>query len=194
MDKFERPMLLLTIALAGVGGMVALDLVLDWRAGGASGHLVVELLAASFATIGAAVAAVRLVRAVRAERGRAREERALREAAERRAEASAAEAGRWRAEASELLGGLGAAIDQQFRRWGLTPAEAEVALLLLKGLSTRDIAGVRGTSERTTREQARRAYAKAGVAGRAELSAFFLEDLMLPVAQRAPSGGPEGGD
>lgn len=94
--------------------------------------------------------------------------------------------------AGELLGGLGAAIDQQFQRWGLTPAEAEVALLLLKGLSTREIAEVRGTSERTAREQARRAYAKAGVTGRAQLSPFSLEDLMLPVAQRAPSGGPEG--
>ena len=70
------------------------------------------------------------------------------------------------------------AIDRQFDRWELTPAEREVGLLLLKGLSLREIAEVRGTSERTTREQARNVYRKGGLAGRAELSAFFLEDLL----------------
>ena len=71
-------------------------------------------------------------------------------------------------------------IDRQFRRWKLTPAEAEVAMLLLKGLSHKETAGVRGTSERTVREQARSLYKKGGLAGRSELSAFFLEDLLVP--------------
>lgn len=91
-----------------------------------------------------------------------------------------ADAARWRAEAEELLRGLGAAIDRQFERWGLTPAEREVALLLLKGLAMTEIAAVRSTSERTVRQQALAVYRKAGVGGRAELAAFFLEDLFLP--------------
>ena len=93
------------------------------------------------------------------------------------------EAARWREEAQQALQGLGAAIDRQFARWELTPAEREVALLLLKGLSLKEVADVRGTSERTAREQARAGYRKAGLSGRSELSAFFLEDLLLPEAE-----------
>ena len=85
----------------------------------------------------------------------------------------------------ELLKGLSAAIDAQFERWGLTAAEREVALLLLKGLSHKEIAVVREASVLTVRQQARSVYAKANLSGRAALSAFFLEDLLLPVDQRA---------
>ncbi len=88
---------------------------------------------------------------------------------------------RWRAESRVLLEGLGQAIDAQFGRWNLTEAEREVALLLLKGLSTKEIAAVRAGSERTVREHARAIYAKAGLTGRAALSAFFLEDLLAPI-------------
>ena len=88
---------------------------------------------------------------------------------------------RWRAESRSLLDGLGQAIEQQFSRWNLTDAEREVALLLLKGLSTKEIAAVRAVSERTVREQARAIYAKAALTGRAALSAFFLEDLLAPI-------------
>lgn len=88
---------------------------------------------------------------------------------------------RWRNESRQWLTGLGAAIDAQFTRWSLTDAEREVALLLLKGLSTKEIGVVRASSERTVREQARAIYAKAGLTGRAALSAFFLEDLLAPM-------------
>jgi DNA-binding CsgD family transcriptional regulator len=88
---------------------------------------------------------------------------------------------RWRNEARTYLNGLGDAIESQFSRWSLTDAEREVALLLLKGLSQKEIATVRATSERTVREQARSIYAKAGLTGRASLSAFFLEDLLAPI-------------
>jgi len=90
----------------------------------------------------------------------------------------------WRAEAREALDGLGVAIDRQFARWELTEAEREVAALLLKGLSHKEVAEVRGTSERTARQQALGIYRKADVAGRAELSAFFLEDLLPPAGDR----------
>jgi DNA-binding CsgD family transcriptional regulator len=96
-------------------------------------------------------------------------------------EVARVEGQRWRSEARTLLNGLGEAIDQQFSRWNLTEAEREVALLLLKGLSLKEAAQVRATSERTIRAQARSLYAKAGVSGRAALSAFFLEDLLAPI-------------
>ena len=50
---------------------------------------------------------------------------------------------RWRSESRSLLNGLGAAINEQFSRWNLTDAEREAALLLLKRLSTKEIAAVR---------------------------------------------------
>jgi DNA-binding CsgD family transcriptional regulator len=95
--------------------------------------------------------------------------------AERQAERDA-----WRARAGQALDGLGVAVSDQFAAWGLTPAEREVALLLLKGESHKEIAGATGRSERTVRQHAVAAYQKAGLGGRAELAAFFLGDLRLP--------------
>jgi DNA-binding NarL/FixJ family response regulator len=77
--------------------------------------------------------------------------------------------------------GLGEAIEAQFSRWNLTEAEREVALLLLKGLSLKEIAAVRASTERTVRAQAHSLYSKAELTGRAALSAFFLEDLLAPI-------------
>ena len=94
------------------------------------------------------------------------------------------EAERFRNEAHDALRGLGEAIDRQFIRWQLSPAEREVGLLLLKGLSHREVAAARSTGETTIRQQALAIYRKSGLRNRSELSAFFLEDLLLPAAQR----------
>ena len=95
--------------------------------------------------------------------------------------AAHAETTHWKEEASDLLRGLGSKIDEQFERWELTAAEKEVGLLLLKGLSLKEVADIRSVSERTVRTQSLAIYAKGSIAGRAELSAFFLEDLLLPL-------------
>lgn len=50
------------------------------------------------------------------------------------------EAERFREEAHDALRGLREAIDRQFSRWILSPAEREIGLLLLKGLSHKEIA------------------------------------------------------
>jgi DNA-binding CsgD family transcriptional regulator len=86
----------------------------------------------------------------------------------------------WRARANELLKGLGSAIDEQFDRWQLTLAEKDVALLLLKGFSHKEVAQLRGRAERTVRQQALAVYRKSKLNGRASLAAYFLEDLLLP--------------
>lgn len=91
-----------------------------------------------------------------------------------------AERDHWRASAQAALAGLGVAIDRQFDAWKLTPTEREVALLLLKGYGHKQIAGSTQRSERTVRQHAVAVYQKSGLAGRAELAAFFLEDLLLP--------------
>jgi DNA-binding CsgD family transcriptional regulator len=91
---------------------------------------------------------------------------------------------RWRASSQEALEGLGRAIDAQFAEWHLTPAEREVALMVLKGYGHKQIAARTGRSERTVRQHAGVVYEKAGLGGRAELSAYFLQDLMLPDSER----------
>jgi len=80
--------------------------------------------------------------------------------------------------AREILSGFGEEVDVQFDRWGLTAAEREVALLILKGLRHKEIASARNTTERTVRQQALAVYKKAGLDGRTDLAAFFLEDFL----------------
>ena len=96
----------------------------------------------------------------------------------------------WRASAQQALDGLARAMDDRFQSWALTPAEREVALGLLKGRSHKAIAYETGRSERTIRQHAVAVYQKSKLGGRAELSAFFLEGLMLPAtARRATAAG-----
>jgi len=139
--------------------LVGADLLSDVGSGVAWSHVIVEGLAVFVACAGAA----RFVAKLQSERR---------------------EALAWKAKAGELLEGLGAVVDRQFEAWGLTTAEQEVALLLLKGLSFKEIAAVRSTSARTSREQARGVYKKAQVSGRAELSAWFFEDLLAAASQQ----------
>ena len=86
---------------------------------------------------------------------------------------------RWKKENKKLLDGLSESIDTQLSLWKLSPAEKEVTLLILKGLSFKEISDIRQPSEKTTRLQATTIYQKSSLPGRAELAAFFLEDLMI---------------
>ncbi len=99
----------------------------------------------------------------------------------------AAEAQQWKSRSKKYLEGLGNAIEEQLDHWKLTPSEKEVAFLLLKGLGLKEVAEIRKTTEKTARAQAISIYAKAGVTGRSELSAFFLEDLLTPRESSASS-------
>jgi DNA-binding CsgD family transcriptional regulator len=164
--------------------LVGLDVAADARAGSSLGHLVLELVIVAIALAGSVALWVQLLLARR--RARTLERDLV------RAEVDLA---RFREDSREHLRGLAEAIDRQFERWGLSAAEREVALLLLKGLALKDIAGARATSERTVRQQALAVYRKGGLAGRAELSAFFLEDLLAPATARArprPARDPAG--
>jgi DNA-binding CsgD family transcriptional regulator len=75
-------------------------------------------------------------------------------------------------------GALSDVIERQFQEWALTPAERDVAFLALKGLDVAEIAELRGAAAGTVRAQLTRIYAKAGVSGRAQFAAFFVEDLL----------------
>jgi len=167
----SRPWLLAASAagFAIIALLIGVDVAGDWSAGSGRGHLLVELAVMALALAGTGALWGQLLSV------RSRARLLARDLGEARADAV-----RWKGEAQEVLRGLGAAIDRQFERWGLSPAEREVALLLLKGLSHKEVAGLRNTSERTVRQQSLALYRKAGLSGRAELAAFFLEDLLLP--------------
>jgi DNA-binding CsgD family transcriptional regulator len=95
-----------------------------------------------------------------------------------------ADGDRWRAAARVYTLGLGAAIHTQFDSWRLTAGEADVAILMLKGLSHKEIANLRHSSAATVRQQAAAVYGKSGLSSRAELAAYFLEDLFPSEAVR----------
>jgi DNA-binding CsgD family transcriptional regulator len=167
--------LLLALTLAGL-----MDLKLDAPEPGLSFHLFFEI---SFILLGLGGAVYLAWGWFAAQRSLSRVQESL---SLRQAERDA-----WSQRARDLLAGLGRAIDVQLDAWQLTPMEKETALFLLKGYSHKEIAELCGKSERTVRQQAVAVYRKSGLAGRAELSAFFLEDLLLPLENKAASLAPE---
>lgn len=187
-ELIPRPSYVPAAILAVVAFLVAMDIHMDWGDGATLTHLSTELFTVALAG-GSAFGLWWRLRATRrhAELLTTHLEAAHADAAQLRADVD-----RFRAESQQHARGLGEAIDRQFQRWGLSPAEREVALLLVKGLSHKEAAEVRSTSERTVRQQALAVYRKAGLAGRAELAAFFLEDLLQPVGVTPAPASAEG--
>ena len=165
-----RRLLALIVGLVVVGGTI--DLILD-RPTSLTPHVLFELALILFGLL----SSVYLVRGWRSARASLSEAR--RTAAERQVERDT-----WREQAEQALRGLGLEVAKQFDGWKLSPAERETALMLLKGFSHKRIAALTGRSERTVRQHAVAVYDKSGLAGRAELSGFFLGDLLLPEPPR----------
>ena len=162
----------IAIILLTIVVMVTTDLITDAREGVRWWHLLIEgtiALAASFGVFILLRGSFTLKRSLAAE--------------QKSATQFQAEAEKWRSQSKKYLEGLSQAIDVQLTSWKLTNTEKEVAFLLLKGLSLKEIALIRNTAEKTARTQSISIYAKAGLAGRSELSAFFLEDFLVPSEQ-----------
>ncbi len=165
----EKERRILTLILVIVAGFIAMDVATDLRAGTKSIHILLESLIGVGALVGVFVIY--------------KEKILLQHQLESEVKHShdiQVEADKWRNEAKKYIEGLALAIDKQLINWQLSPAEKEVAFLLLKGLSLKEIAGIRQTTEKTARIQSMAIYAKSGLSGRSELAAFFLEDLLLP--------------
>ncbi len=176
------------VALFGLAvSLIVVDIASDLMAHADLGHVALELGVAAIA-VGGLIYYLRLALRERGERQALTVE--LLQAQDER-ERLRAEAQAWRHEAHEAVSGLASAMGRQFDRWALTAAEREVALWLLKGLSHKEVATARGTSERTVRQQSLMVYKKAGVTGRAELSAFFLEDLLDPTRHTRRGAAPD---
>jgi DNA-binding CsgD family transcriptional regulator len=162
------------VALAAVIFLCAADIFGDFRAGASWAHIGGEAVIMGLVMAGAL--------ALWAQRQAARGEAA---ALVRDLEHANAQARRWEDDARQALHGLGEAVVRQFERWALSAAEREVTVLLLKGLRHKEIGGLRGTSERTVRQQAFSVYRKAGLTSRTELAAFFLDAALLPALEAA---------
>lgn len=77
-------------------------------------------------------------------------------------------------------------IESKFTEWGFSPSERDVAGLLVKGLSTAEIAQVRGTAEGTVKAQLNAIYRKADARSRSDLMSQILDAMIdRPLLERA---------
>jgi len=157
-------MLILAIIVAGNLG----DVIYDYREGASMSHLLMEL---SIAIISFALITALTIGVWKQSRSnnRLKAELASRSGLEKQVLPPALANARHE---------LALVLRDQFNEWNLTQTEREVAMLLLKGLSFKEIASVRSTLEKTVRQQASAIYKKANVSGRHEFSAWFIEDLL----------------
>ena len=161
----------LGVTLVGfIAALTAADLTADLRAGLPSSHVLWELVCASGLAMGVAFLAAR------ARRSQEETRRLASELSAAQADARHCAATRPASPPCTLV-----RVESRFETWGLTTAEREVGLLLLRGLRHKEIASARSTSERTVRQQALAIYRKAGVEGKTELAAHFLGDLSAPL-------------
>jgi|TARA_Y100000310_G_scaffold259790_2_gene268561 DNA-binding CsgD family transcriptional regulator len=145
----------------------ASDFVGDITQGSSMSHLIEEALIITF-SITATIYLIGNIRSQDRELSQLKQELAI---SNRQLHDASEEFGEVRTQYSEL-------IRDQFQSWNLTDSEQEIAMLLLKGLSFKEIAAIRTTREKTVRQQASQLYAKAGVKGRYAFSAWFFEDFL----------------
>ena len=156
-------MVLLALVIAGN----VTDIMYDYREGASLAHLFVELALVLVSFVLILILSIDVWRQSRSNRQLKAELAAIE--SQPPARSPALEAARH---------GLAKVLQSQFEEWNLTQTEKEVALLLLKGLSFKEIAAVRDTLEKTVRQQASAIYRKAGVTGRHAFSAWFIEDFL----------------
>lgn len=171
-----RLRIILLAAYVIIGLLAAADILADMGEGTDAFHVTVEIIVIVMSLTGALIIVMRLL-------GESAKSRRLIQEITEELHHHRAQTREWRDETQTLLKGLSASINNQFERWKLSASEKEIGLLLLKGLSHKEVAYIRGVTEATARQQARAIYKKAGLTGRHDLAAFFLEDLALPVDQ-----------
>jgi DNA-binding CsgD family transcriptional regulator len=79
---------------------------------------------------------------------------------------------------AEAVRNFESVLQTHFNVWKLSDAEKAVALHLLRGFTSKEISDIRQVSERTIRNQAGSIYAKAGLTGKHDLAAYFLEEFL----------------
>lgn len=69
-------------------------------------------------------------------------------------------------------------VQSEFKKWNFTETEKEISVLILRGLSNQQIAGLRGKSTKTIENQTFSIYQKSGTTGKLEFIAYFLSPLL----------------
>lgn len=171
-NVLENKIKLVTFAiLAGISLFAGVDVYSDIIDGLPLSHLIHEIALWIFSMIGA-IYQFRIIKWQRKEIISYREKVTALETARE------VERKDFRNQIAHLSNEFLAHIDQQFNKWHFTRSEKEIALLLIKGLSMKEIADIRGSSESTVRQQSSLIYKKSHLGGRMELSAFFLDDIL----------------
>ena len=91
-----------------------------------------------------------------------------------------------------LRGEMDSFVQGKFDEWTLTPAERDIAMYMLKGLSIAEIASARSTAEGTVKAQTSNIFRKTGVASRLELMSLFMDEF-LDVGAGISSGHRQAG-
>lgn len=168
---------LIALGLAGFSALLALE----WATEGediALADFMIDALALLLLVATSVAAALLAVGA--------REQRQERQALLKDLEKAKADGAQWRARAEDQLAQFREVIGEQFDEWDVTDAERDVGHLILRGLSHKEIARMRSTSEATVRQQAQALYRKANLPNKGAFAAYFLDDVLyLPPTEQS---------
>lgn len=67
---------------------------------------------------------------------------------------------------------------KKFKEWNFSKSEQEIALLILKGKSSKEISEIRFTSDSTVRNQSSSIYIKSKLSGKNEFKGYFIKQFI----------------
>lgn len=77
-----------------------------------------------------------------------------------------------------LRGNFDEVLQNKFEDWGLTIAERDVTLLIIRGLSVAEIASARSTAQGTIKTQSTSIFRKIGVRSKTELMSVIIDEFL----------------
>lgn len=87
-----------------------------------------------------------------------------------------------------LRGQFDEVLHARFNEWGLTPAEKDVALFMIRGLTNEEIAAARNTASGTIKAQSTSIFRKVGVRSKPELMSTIIDHFLDQSAGSSPRG------
>ena len=88
-----------------------------------------------------------------------------------------------------LRGHFDVVLRHKFEEWGLTTAERDVTLLIIRGLSVSEISAARNTAQGTIKAQSTSIFRKIGVGSKTELMSLIIDEFLDSSGTQQESGG-----